>query len=227
MRSDDTASPPPLTGAGRVADLVRQLRDRISGHEILPGTPLREEALAQEFATSRASVREALSSLEERGLIERIPNIGARVTSLDFDMAVHIYETREALESQSVRLATLNSTSADWVDLHDRFAAARRDFEQDGGLEAYLAAIDAFRERTISLANNPVLLDFQEQMLDRTRKLIRRIAILPGRPEQGLSEHAALVTAIAAGDAEHAAQLARENIRSALKLMITYKDFLF
>ncbi|MCX7200997.1 MAG: GntR family transcriptional regulator [Burkholderiales bacterium] len=211
----------------RVPDLVRLLRDRISTHTIAPATPLREAALAQEFFVSRAYVRDALSSLEERRLVERIPNVGARVVKIDLELAIKIYETREALESQSVRLATINSKPGDWKSFQTKFHQARQLFQANGSVEEYLCAINDFRQRCTELADNPVLLDFQEMMLDRTRMIIRRVAILPGRPAQGLAEHAALVTAMDAGDAEKAAQLARENIRSALQFLIRYKDFVF
>jgi len=217
----------PVMSPLRVPDLVRVLRNRISTHAIAPGAPMREEALAKEFDVSRAHVREALSSLEERRLVERIPNVGASAIKLDLNLAVKIYETREALESQCVRLATINSKPADWKGFQRQFQHARTLFEEKGSVEEYLATIDEFRQRCMDLADNPVLHDFQEKMLDRTRMIIRRVAILPGRPQQGLAEHLALIAAMVEGDAELAAQRARENIRSAMQFFIRYKDFTF
>ncbi len=217
----------PVTSALKVVDLVRLLRDRISTHAIAPSTPLREAALAQEFDVSRAYIREALSSLEERRLIERIPNVGARAVKLDLDLAIKIYETREALEGQCVRLATLNTKRSDWKSFQVMFQQARKQFESNESVEEYLVAIDAFRQRCMELADNPVLYDYQEMMLERTRMIIRRVAILPGRPEQGLAEHAELISAMMAGDAEKAAELARANIRSAAQFLVRYKDFVF
>ncbi|OGA60794.1 MAG: hypothetical protein A3G81_23740 [Betaproteobacteria bacterium RIFCSPLOWO2_12_FULL_65_14] len=222
-KSEETTT---ATGVERVAELVRFLRDRISTHALPPHAPLREEALAQEFRTSRAYVREALSSLEERGLVERIPNLGARVAKFDIDAVIHTYQVREVLEGLCVRLATLNSKPSDWKALQGRFERARKIVEEQGSVEEYLAAIDEFRRRTMGLAGNPVLQDFQETMLDRTRMIIRRIAILPGRPAQGLAEHAAIVAAMIAGDADRAEILARANIRSAQQFVLRYKEFL-
>lgn len=211
----------------RATELVRLLRDRITIQALPPHTPLREEAIAQEFDTSRVYVREALSVLADRGLVERIPNIGARVAKLDLQSAIEIYEAREALESQCVRLATLNSKPGDWKTLVREFESAKSQINKDGNIEHYLSAIDSFRQLTMDLAGNAVIREFQEQMLDRTRLLIRRVAILPGRAEQGLAEHAATLSAITDGDADRAADLAKENIRSAIKFIVRYKDFLF
>lgn len=218
---------PTTVGPNRVSELVRLLRDRITIQALPPYTPLREEAIAQEFDTSRVYVREALSVLADRGLVERIPNIGARVAKLDLQSAIEIYQAREALESQCVRLATLNSKPTDWKALVREFDIAKRQINRDGSIERYISAIDSFRELTMDLAGNSVIREFQEVMLDRTRILIRKVAILPGRAEQGLAEHAATLSAITTGDAEGAADLARRNIRSALSFIVRYKDFLF
>ena len=48
-----------------------------------PGSKLRENELALEFGVPRTRVREALSVLEQRGLVERIPNRGAVVMRLE------------------------------------------------------------------------------------------------------------------------------------------------
>ena len=56
----------------------------------------------------RARIREAFSALEQRGLVERIPNRGAVVTRLDLSQVFHIYDLREVLEGLCARLATQN-----------------------------------------------------------------------------------------------------------------------
>jgi DNA-binding GntR family transcriptional regulator len=124
-----------------------------------------------------------------------------------------------------VRLATVNSTPADWKRFQIEFQQALMAFEEKGSIEEYLKTINEFRERCMDLAENEVLFHFQELMLERTRLIIRRVAILPGRPQQGLAEHLAIIEAMMKGDAELAAQLARDNIRNAMQYFIRYKDF--
>ena len=47
------------------------------------GERLTEEALSQEYGISRTPVRDALSRLENDGLIERLPSRGYQVKKLD------------------------------------------------------------------------------------------------------------------------------------------------
>ena len=58
---------------------VEWLRRAILGGDMAPGQRLVEEELAGMLAVTRASLRAALFDLTAEGLVERIPNRGARV----------------------------------------------------------------------------------------------------------------------------------------------------
>ena len=98
--------------ANRIQEIVDVLRNRIAGQQIPPGYKLLEQDLAEEFLASRTTIREAFSALEQRGLIQRIPNRGAVVTRLDIAQVFHIYDTREVMEGLCMRLATQNAAHA-------------------------------------------------------------------------------------------------------------------
>src|SRR5690348_189599 len=63
-----------------------------------PGQRLVEEELAGTLGVTRASLRAALFDLTAEGLVERIPNRGARVRTISVDEAVAIIECRMVLE---------------------------------------------------------------------------------------------------------------------------------
>jgi len=64
-----------------------------------PGQRLVEEELAGMLAVTRASLRAALFDLTAEGLVERVPNRGARVRVVTAEEAVAITECRMALEA--------------------------------------------------------------------------------------------------------------------------------
>ena len=66
-----------------VGSLAERISEKIFAGEYPPGSPLRQEALAEEFAVSRTPIREALRQLEARGVIEHRPNQGATVPAPD------------------------------------------------------------------------------------------------------------------------------------------------
>lgn len=80
------------------AQVTQQLREAIVDGRLKPGAPIRQEAVAREFGTSRIPVREALSQLENEGLVTIVPHSGARVATLNFDECLEIYKIRERIE---------------------------------------------------------------------------------------------------------------------------------
>lgn len=218
-------TPKPVKAIKRV-DVFVLLRDRIVSHDIAPGSRLREQVLADEYGVPRAKVREALMALQERGLVERIENRGAIVVKLDLDQVFEIYQVREVLEGLTVRLATENTDPQSWQDLVDLFEGPMQAYVQNGDYEAFLAGYAVFRGRIIEAAANPVLTAMTDSINEKTQALIRRIIVLPGRAEQGLKEHCAVLAAMRRGDAEEAERCRRENMRSAREFIVRYKNFI-
>lgn len=61
--------------------VASHLRRRILSGQLLPGTPLREQSLAEEFGISRGPIRDALLNLTKEGLLIARPNVGVRVAT--------------------------------------------------------------------------------------------------------------------------------------------------
>ncbi|MEO5695081.1 MAG: GntR family transcriptional regulator [Usitatibacter sp.] len=209
-------------------DIVAALRARISSHVIPPGSKISEAQLAEEFAVSRTRVREALTELELRGLIQRIPNRGAVVTRLDLSQVFEIYDAREALEGMAVRLATQKAPPETWQEWVDMLAPGGplETMLETGDVESYFTAYERLRRRIIEAAENPVLAGMLDSILEKTRVIMRRVQILPGRAATGLAEHRAFVGAMRSGDAELAEQMRRENIRSAIRTLKRFQNFI-
>ena len=92
---------------GKVYDRIRE--DILNGvykeHE-----ELKEATLGKMMDVSRTPVREALRQLELEGLVEIIPNKGARVTGITKKDIDDIYQIRYLLEGLSARWATEHVT---------------------------------------------------------------------------------------------------------------------
>ncbi|TAK40762.1 MAG: GntR family transcriptional regulator, partial [Betaproteobacteria bacterium] len=78
--------------------LPLQIAERIGGgimdERFRPGERLKEVALAQTFGVSRATIREALRILENRGLVSIVPQRGAQVTKLSRKELEDLFEIR-------------------------------------------------------------------------------------------------------------------------------------
>ncbi|WP_326834689.1 GntR family transcriptional regulator [Amycolatopsis rhabdoformis] len=203
------------------------LRERLLRGDFTPGSRLPEVKLAAELGTTRNAVRSALLALESRKLVERIPNVGTVVAKVDFDRIEEIYDVLEVLEGLAARLAAHHAEAADWLELQELFAPGRLDAAAaDGDLETFLAAIDRYRDTVIRLADQVFLAETLAGVQDQAHLLRRRILMTPGRMEESLAEHRAIIAALVAGDSERAEELKRHNMKTARKRLRRYRDFL-
>ena len=214
------------TTAPTMEEIVAILRKRIVDHELPPGSKLREAVLTAEFNVSRPRIREAFGVLEDRGLIERIPNRGAVVTRLEANEVYALFEVREVLEGLAVRLATERAPSDTWKPLIGSFGQPAEEALKRGDLDFYVGCVTEFRETAINAAQNGILADQLEGLYDRTRVLIRRLVLVPGRALAGMKQHQEILQAMVTGDAELAERLKRANIRSARDSFSQYQNYL-
>lgn len=208
-------------------NVLETLRERIASHQIPPGTKLVEERLANEFGTTRARVREVFSALEAIGLVMRVPNRGTIVCKLELSQVFEIYDVREALEGLCARLAAQNSSPESWQDLVELYAPGglAEQYLDEKNIEAFFEIYNQLRHRMIDAANNPVLNGMLDSILEKCKVIMRRVMILPGRAEQGLHEHRAILEALREGDPDKAERVRRENIRSAVAHLKRYQTW--
>ncbi|KQV75910.1 hypothetical protein ASC61_13325 [Aeromicrobium sp. Root344] len=146
------------TGADRLA---AELRQRVLSGDLEPGAPLREEALADEYALSRHTVRRALERLVAERLLVSEAYRGVRVTSFSDADILALQQLRAALESEAVRLIRADhgdSWPAELVtpllDAADRMAA-------DASPEH---AHSAFHRALVAAAGSPRITEAYERL---------------------------------------------------------------
>ncbi len=206
-------------------DVIAVLRERIAGHTLPPGSRLREQDLASELGVSRARIREAFGALEQRGLIERIPNRGAVVVRIEPRQIYDIYDVRHELEALVARRAAENAPEGAWDDLVARFGAPMEAALEDGDFDHYLDTLEELHRRMAVAADNAILSDMLDLIYDKTRVITRRVIILPGRAEVGLRMHRALLEALADRDAGRAEAVMREIISGARATLEKFQHF--
>jgi DNA-binding GntR family transcriptional regulator len=148
------------------------------------------------------------------------------VTRLEAHRVDELFEVREVLEAQMVRLATEKAPRESWDDLVELFGVAMAPVLAQNDLDAYEDAVHLFRRRCIEAADNEVLSGLLDSLYDRTRVLIRRLVLVPGRAQEGMRQHQEILAAMRAGKAEEAERLKRENIRSAREWFHDYRKYL-
>ena len=206
-------------------DVFGILRERISSHALPPGSRLREQDLASEFDVSRARIREAFGALEQRGLIERIPNRGAVVVRLDPRQMYDLYDVRRVLEAYVARLAAERAPDAAWAELTERFGRPLEQAIAKGDFDTYLEALESLHARMVEFAGNSILADMLDLIGDKTLVISRRVIILPGRAEIGIKMHRRLLQALTLRDADAAEAEMRQILSSARDYLEKFHNF--
>jgi GntR family transcriptional regulator, rspAB operon transcriptional repressor len=200
----------------KVTDWVyEELREAIIGLRLQPGEPLREAAIADQLGVSKTPVREALSRLEQEGLVETASFKGAVVSGYSQEDLREIYQLRELLEGAAARFAAESMHSATLHALESLVSEGRR--LRDAGDTAELADLLGEFDRVVfdQVENRRIrgLIENLQAHLTRVGRLTEEI---PGRVDASVDEHERIVAAIRARDADGAERAMREHIRSVL-----------
>src|SRR6516225_7163056 len=146
MRSHDGGGTQPVSVfSGRhdrrkVTDWVyEELKSAIVDLRLAPGDPLREATLAEQLGVSKTPIREALTRLEQEGLVETTSFKGAVVSGYSRQDLIEIYELRELLENAAARAAAESMSEEDRARL-DRISRESRRLRR-GTDTAKLAAL--------------------------------------------------------------------------------------
>jgi len=190
------------------------LRRAILGGRYKAGERLIEDRLSAEFKVSRVPVREALKTLAAEGLVALLPRRGARVAGWSREFALELVEVRATLEGLNARLAARRHDPEVVARLRDvlerGFAAAK------AGSATDLARLNGeYHELLAQAGNNRVLQDTVRSLRERTEMVFVRNST--ERAPEDWREHAAILSAIVAGDEELAALLATRHVHAAAR----------
>lgn len=207
MRPEDAID---LTDAGDAASLVLfKLRQQILVGGLLPGTPLNQEALADELGVSRMPIRQALKRLQIEGLVQRQQNRRVVVTPLSREEIEEIFDMRIALEPLALRLAIPRVTPQDLR----RIGYALDDASADDDPASFGTRNSAYHMALVQPCGRPRLLREIRSLLDLSDRY-QRAAYRDGTFTGPLrDEHERLLEAVRTGDAEAGAEVLAQHIR--------------
>jgi DNA-binding GntR family transcriptional regulator len=94
-------------------EILTRLRDHIVEGNIADGGRVPERQLCEMLKISRTPLREALKVLASEGLVELLPNRGARVRPLSEQDLGELFDVMGGLEGLAGRLACENITDAE------------------------------------------------------------------------------------------------------------------
>ena len=208
-------------------EIVRQITEALFAGKLRAGDKLpTERELAKRFETSRASVREALRSLEHEGLIRIKKGVVGGIFIADVDHRPvakslqtllrlrkvsinHIAEVRLIFEPQTAQLAAERAKSEDLRELEEviqKMSAAIKDKELPRSYDL------RFHQLIARAARNPILEMLAESMLEVASKAITELNPSVDTLRHVLRCHRKVFEAVSNRDGKFAFEAMREHI---------------
>ncbi len=205
LSTDPIPASPPDGGSVAGADapvslhagLLSRLRDYIIEGNLADGVRIPERDLCDLFAISRTPLREALKVLASEGLVDLLPNKGARVRPLSEQDLSELFDVVGGLEALAGRLACENMSDADIAEVerlhHEMYAFYLRREMHD-----YFRCNQSIHQKIVESAGNAILQSAYAGFTGRLRRVRYAANFVRTRDRWGeaMREHEAILDAL-------------------------------
>src|SRR4029453_10950873 len=191
--------------------VAQSLRELIVEGTLAPGARLNERVVCEPLGVSRTPLREAYKVLAAEGLVQLLPNRGAKVTALTHDEVAHTFELLGALEALNGELAAERATEAEIAEVR-RLTREMKAAHAAQDLPEYYKRNQAIHALIGAAARNPVLAETYRTVNARLQALRFRSNLNRDKWKIAMKEHEAIAQAFAARDGRTLGKLLREHL---------------
>ncbi|HSH47502.1 MAG TPA: GntR family transcriptional regulator [Halomonas sp.] len=197
-----------------VADRIRELIER---GELASGERIPERELCEQFGVSRTPLREALKVLTSEGLVELLPNRGARVRRLTLKMVKDTYDLMAALEGLSGELACQHISDED-IDRICALHAKMLEHYRHRELAEYFRVNRQIHESILAASNNEVLQEMYENLSQRVKRVRYSKKMSDSFWQRAVTDHEKMIVALKARDGGQLGQILRDHLCNKLEV---------
>lgn len=199
--------------------IYEKLKDEIVEGKRRPGERIVIPDVAKQYDVSAMPIREAFNRLQQDGLIEMTPHVGARVASFDLQKFKEIMLIRIELEALAAKLSTPYIDSKKMAELEVMYQEMEK-CAVENNLAQYSKLNKIFHMTIYTASPYTILAELIASLWTKSefsRTVFTRVS---SRTKESLAEHYNWLQAIKAGDAEKASQILRQQKERAVPLLI-------
>ncbi|MCY4142014.1 MAG: GntR family transcriptional regulator [Rhodobacteraceae bacterium] len=195
---------------GVVDQVYLEVRAMAVGFEFKPSERINEIHLSREVGTSRTPLREALNRLVAEGFLTYRTGQGFFCRSLDPASILNLYEARQAVECEGIRLASRRATETDITGIRAFLLEIEPIYQGDAEVWTLVDLDEEFHMRVIRLSANAEL----ERLLSNLNARSRYVRCIDMETRRSITpaDHMRIVEALELRDADTAASRMREHI---------------
>lgn len=187
-----------------------QVRSMATNFEFKPDERINEGELANRLGTSRTPLREALNRLVAEGFLKFHNGRGFFCRSLDPAQILALYEARQAIECEALRLAVQRADDAEIDEVKVFLQETEGAYSSSSSPQELVELDEAFHFRIVHMSKNKEL----EKLLANVNAKIRYVRWIDMSERRGITPaaHVRIVEALAARDEEAAVGELRAHI---------------
>jgi DNA-binding GntR family transcriptional regulator len=207
------------TPPSRVEQVYDAIVDDICTGKLAPGTPLRQEHLAERFAVSRQPVQQALLLLRNQGMLRDYGRRGLEVAPVDADFVSNLYGLRTVLDGYAARTASGRITADGLRRGHELVQAGRR-AHTESNFAVMISADVEFHRLLVEESGNPLLVESTAVVWRSVQRVMGEVLYRGGSPAWVWEDHARILAAVEAGERDRAEVLARRHAEHGERLIL-------
>ena len=216
------------TGAKVVSlhgEILSRLRDFIVEGNLAGGERVPERQLCDMFGISRTPLREALKVLASEGLVDLLPNRGARVREVGARELAELFDVMGGLEALAGRLACERITPAEFSEIEE-LHHQMYGFYLHRDMPDYFRCNQLIHEKIVAAARNSVLTAAYDTMTGRIRR-VRYAANLAHKRDrwgEAMREHELILDALRRRDGSDLSDILFRHLRNKQSAAIEYLE---
>ena len=182
-----------------------KLRAMVLSDQFEPDTIYSETRIAQELGISRTPVRDAIQHLAQEGFLDIIPSKGFRLHQMTEADLLHTFQIRCALEGfcavQLAKNCRQRRAARTIEQLEELLSLQRMVMNSSHAVSEFLKYDLEFHQQLVSYLENDPISELFSSIQYRIDRMAARTLKTPGRMEETLREHQAIVDFMKAGEA--------------------------
>ncbi|WP_046862947.1 GntR family transcriptional regulator [Microvirga massiliensis] len=193
-------------------EVAERLRELIRAGELEPRARVNELELAERFGISRTPLREAIKILATEGLLDLLPNRGARVASISMEEIEEMVEVVAGLEATAADLACRSITDQEIAAIEEKHRAMVEAWKRQDNT-AYFTLNREIHEAIMQASRNATLQGIYANLSGRIQRARYQAHKTPAQWERAVREHDRMLELLRKRDGETLSGVMREHIR--------------
>lgn len=198
---------------------ARILREAILRGDLKPGQKLKQQELADWLGMSATPVREVLRILESEGLLEHTPHKGVYVAEVSPEDSAEITPIRVALEGLAVRMFVSRLGDSD-LGVLEKLVDEMEEAWREMDLVRIRRSNYHFHSTIYTGAGSEILRGLIERLWPRFATDL--LWMIPGRAEESIEQHRAILEALRKREEHLAVQLMTQHITTAGEQIVEF-----